>query len=63
VELPRHDVLFAEDLPVESYLDIGDRSNFSGSMPVGLFPDFSTSTEFGGDMGNRGMRPAGGAWT
>jgi hypothetical protein len=42
VELPRHDVLFAEGLPVESYLDIGDRSNFSGSMPVGLFPDFST---------------------
>jgi Hint domain len=42
VELPRHDVLFAEGLPVESYLDIGDRSNFSGSIPVGLFPDFST---------------------
>jgi hypothetical protein len=42
VELPRHDVLFAEDLPTESYLDIGDRSNFSGSIPVGLFPDFST---------------------
>jgi hypothetical protein len=42
VELPRHDVLLAEGLPAESYLDIGDRSNFSGSMPVGLFPDFST---------------------
>jgi Hint domain len=42
VELPRHDVLLAEGLPTESYLDIGDRSNFSGSMPIGLFPDFST---------------------
>lgn len=42
VELPRHDVLFAEGLPAESYLDIGDRSNFAGSPTVRLFPDFST---------------------
>jgi hypothetical protein len=42
VELPRHDVLFAEGLPAESYLDIGDRSNFAGSMAVRLFPDFAT---------------------
>jgi hypothetical protein len=42
VELPRHDVLFAEGLPAESYLDIGDRSNFAGSPTVRLFPDFAT---------------------
>jgi hypothetical protein len=42
VELPRHDVLLAEGLPAESYLDTGDRSNFSDGVPVGLFPDFST---------------------
>ena len=29
VELPRHDVLLAEGLPAESYLDLGDRSNFA----------------------------------
>jgi hypothetical protein len=28
VELDRHDVILAENLPVESYLDTGDRSNF-----------------------------------
>jgi Hint domain len=42
VELHRHDVLLAEGLPAESYLDTGNRSNFSGSLPVQLFPDFST---------------------
>jgi hypothetical protein len=42
VELPRHDVLRAEGLPTESYLDIGDRANFaSDSDPMRLFPDFS----------------------
>ncbi len=42
VELPRHDIILAEGLETESYLDIGDRSNFSNASPVGLFPDFST---------------------
>jgi autotransporter passenger strand-loop-strand repeat protein len=42
VELPAHDVLLAEGLPVESYLDTGDRANFSNfEGPVRLFPDFS----------------------
>ena len=42
VELPAHDVILAEGLPVESYLDTGDRGNFSnGAGPVALFPDFS----------------------
>jgi len=43
IELPRHDVLLAEGLPAESYLDAGDRSNFAdngGAMR--LFADFST---------------------
>jgi hypothetical protein len=45
VELPQHTVLWAEGLPTESYLDVGDRSNFSdGSEMIRLFPDFSTHT-------------------
>jgi hypothetical protein len=34
VELDRHDVLLAEGLPVESYLDSGDRSFFTNGGPV-----------------------------
>ena len=41
VELEHHDVLLAEGLPVESYLDTGDRANFDNSGVVRLFPDFS----------------------
>ena len=45
VELPQHAVLFAEGLPVESYLDTGDRSSFvNGGGPMRLHPDFSTVT-------------------
>lgn len=43
VELPRHDVMLAEGLPVESYLDTGDRSNFeNGGGAMRLFADFAT---------------------
>jgi hypothetical protein len=43
VQLPRHDVLLAEGLPAESYLDCGDRGNFGQSDgPITLHPDFST---------------------
>ena len=43
VELAQHDVLLAEGLPTESYLDIGDRSNFANSSgPVRLHPDFAS---------------------
>ena len=39
VELARHDVVLAEGLPVESYLDTGDRASFGGSGDVvALFP-------------------------
>jgi hypothetical protein len=42
IELDQHDVLFAEGLPAESYLDTGDRSKFTnGSGPITLHPDFS----------------------
>jgi hypothetical protein len=43
IELPAHDVILAEDLPVESYLNTGDRSDFSnGAGAMRLFPDFAT---------------------
>ena len=42
VELPRHAIILAEDLPVESYLDTGDRANFrNGGLVTRLFADFS----------------------
>ena len=42
VELPRHDILLAEGLPVESYLDTGDRAAFAnGGAVVRLWPDFA----------------------
>jgi hypothetical protein len=43
IELPTHDVLLAEGLPVESYLDTGNRDRFSnGGKAVALHPDFSS---------------------
>jgi hypothetical protein len=43
VELTRHEVLLAENLPVESYLDNGTRQNFiQGNGVVAAWPDFST---------------------
>ena len=42
VELSVHDVLLAEGLPAESYLDTGDRSAFAnGGGSVALHPRFS----------------------
>ena len=42
VELARHDVLLAEGLPVESYLDTGNRAAFvNGADFVSLHPDFA----------------------
>ena len=42
VELPEHDLLLAEGLPAESYLDAGERSNFSnGGVTTALHPDFA----------------------
>jgi hypothetical protein len=45
IELPRHDILLAEDLPAESYLETGGRNNFeNGGGPVIAHPDFSMRT-------------------
>ena len=45
IELRTHDVLFAEGLPVESYLDTGNRDNFdNGGVTVQLHPNFSACT-------------------
>ncbi len=43
LELPDHDVLIAEGLPVESYLDTGNRSAFDSTDGgvVTAYPDFS----------------------
>jgi hypothetical protein len=41
VELARHEVILAEGLTVESYLDLGDRANFQESGMIRLFPDFA----------------------
>ena len=42
VELPEHAVILAENLPVESYLETGDRANFTnGGETVRLHPDFT----------------------
>ena len=42
VELARHDILLAEGLPCESYLDTGNRSAFADGGPaIELYPDFA----------------------
>ncbi len=43
IELDRHDVLFAEGLACESYLDTGNRGAFveAEAGPVDLYPDFA----------------------
>jgi hypothetical protein len=41
VELEEHAVILAEGLPVESYLDIGDRTNFDCNGTIRLHPDFA----------------------
>jgi hypothetical protein len=42
VELPRHDVVLAQGLPAESFLDLKDGSNYSNRPgPVRVYPDFT----------------------
>ena len=49
VELPQHDVLFAENLPAESYLDTGNRTDFANGGPVvTLNPDFAAGMDAAG---------------
>jgi hypothetical protein len=43
IELPRHDVVLAEGLPAESFLDMKDGSNYAKTHGVvALQPDFSS---------------------
>jgi hypothetical protein len=43
VELPRHEVILAEGMPAESYLDTGDRTDFLLAGPfTTLFPAFGS---------------------
>jgi T5SS/PEP-CTERM-associated repeat protein len=42
IELAEHNVVLAEGLPAESYLDAGERANFHGETVIRLFPDFAT---------------------
>jgi T5SS/PEP-CTERM-associated repeat protein/autotransporter passenger strand-loop-strand repeat protein len=44
VELACHDVVLAEGLPTETYLDTGDRAKFSGGGVTALHPDFTART-------------------
>jgi hypothetical protein len=41
VELDRHDILLAEGLPAESFLDTGQRAAFAGGAVADLHPDFA----------------------
>jgi hypothetical protein len=46
VELDSHDILLAEGLPAESYLDTGNRAMFeNGGQPMVLHPDFGTGQQ------------------
>jgi len=42
IELPRHDVVLAQGLPAESFLDMRDGSDYAhGAGPVRLVPDYA----------------------
>ncbi len=45
VELPEHDVILAEGLPAESYLDTGDRLSFANGAVTDLHPAFGSARE------------------
>ncbi len=44
IELEQHDVVLAEGLAAESYLDTGDRTKFAGGAVVASPPDFAART-------------------
>ena len=63
IALDAHDILLAENLPAESYLDCGGRASFTGSSavsstPILLRPDASAPIEA---MGCAPLAPAGSA--
>jgi hypothetical protein len=48
IELERHDVVLAEGLAAETYLDSGNRQNFdSDAAPLMLHPDFAAASRAG----------------
>jgi hypothetical protein len=47
-ELRRHDVLLAEGLPAESYLDSGDRDGFGAAEPLAVAGPQGTPTATSG---------------
>jgi Hint domain len=59
VELAEHDLLLAEGVLAESYLDVGDRSNFGNAGgEVRLFPDFANcSPDVAATWETRGCAP------
>ncbi len=48
IELIRHDVILAQGLLVEAYLDVGDRADFSGGPITNLRPEFAARWETSG---------------
>jgi hypothetical protein len=44
IELAQHDVVLAEGLPAETYLNTGDRTDFAGGPVTRLHPDFTART-------------------
>ena len=45
IELADHDVVFAEGMPAETFLDTGNRTNFEGGSVVAAHPDFGTACD------------------
>jgi hypothetical protein len=45
IELASHDVVYAEGLEVETYLDTGNRTSFAGEGVVTAYPDFSSAPD------------------
>ena len=45
IELAAHDVVFAEGLPTETYLEVGNRSVFAGGAVVDAHPDFASTPD------------------
>jgi hypothetical protein len=42
LELPQHDVVLAQGLPAESFLDLKDGSNYANCPgPIRLYPDYT----------------------
>jgi len=48
VELDAHDILLAEGLPAESYLDTGNRATFAGDSVLALHPDLTPTPRTAG---------------